>query len=697
MTVELVDSSGDPQAVIDSFNSLFRAEIEKSGFSIQEFSRNVRLLADPASTDRGKGAAKEQIEVKVYKDTQTLLSRIDTLFQDPDFAEAAAQAARCICRANTCKTVGCPTEKDIPETNRLFAQGNIIGAAFKMTEKSPYLIGNLCTHPCRPGCTIEKPGDAVEDEVVINGIEYVLDYFMWRVGVTEERPYGLHHFNFQKPEQELLDKHAEKQPIRIMGAGPGGMQAAWRLASEGYKVEVIEKEGMPLAEEVAAKFSEANLDFGNLEQTARNLGINFDDTLIGGVWTTGIPINKAPKDQIQAYKHMLIDMGVQFTVAEVGVTEGYSVQDLLDSSHAVFDGRGEADTPWDLGAENEDAIGVGHAMPYLRHNNYEAFLWQMAGRPLGDFQIHKVAQHLWEQAGNEKADFTIEAFMDQFDGEAIVVVGGGLTAHDVREWTAKLLQACKEIKPEFTMDLVAVERQIELTDTRIYGDRGWPNPPEVYEDTASERQWEAVGGRKISAAVINDLGVGGNGKLETVSIAHMELKNPEMYQWVKGERKYQPIQEGGADKVETVEAPILLKALGFKAWMNNPPQEAFDLEITSKVKVKNRSGQEKKVDRVILNGTQTKHKGLFVIGDRSAPKSRDVVSAKASANHAVDAMLEMEKDGATTDQTAWRKVYDAGLEKAATMLRTIDQTRNSAGIGALSDEAKSGLPGVAFG
>lgn len=127
------------------------------------------------------------------------------------------------CYKAPCKEGGCPIEQQIPEYNTLVARGDYAEAmrVIAIDNACPTITGILCAQPCRDHCTR-------------------LDY--------EE---SVHMRDLKKiaadQAQDAYTAASAAPPLRsnkrvcVIGAGPGGMAAAYYLRRNGLEVDVFEK------------------------------------------------------------------------------------------------------------------------------------------------------------------------------------------------------------------------------------------------------------------------------------------------------------------------------------------------------------------------------------------------------------------------------------------------------------------------
>jgi 2-oxoacid:acceptor oxidoreductase delta subunit (pyruvate/2-ketoisovalerate family) len=124
-------------------------------------------------------------------------------------------------------SVACPAGEDISRIELLTTRGLFKEAweTILMENPFPAVCGRVCHHPCEKVCNRRE----FDDAIAIHTIERFL-------GETAVRD-GL------KPSLERLP--ARKQKVAIVGAGPGGLSAAYFLARLGYSCDVFEAMSEP--------------------------------------------------------------------------------------------------------------------------------------------------------------------------------------------------------------------------------------------------------------------------------------------------------------------------------------------------------------------------------------------------------------------------------------------------------------------
>ena len=155
--------------------------------------------------------------------------------------------------------MACPAGIDIPTYVALIGQGKDAEAIKVIREDNPFpwVCGLVCTRPCEFMCVRGR----IDTPISIKFLKA---------------------FAAERAMSESRYKNPKKQPdnnkkVAIIGAGPGGMSAAYYLALKGYSVRVIE--ALPIA---------------------------------GGMIMVGIPRYRLPREVIDREVAMLEDLGVEF-------------------------------------------------------------------------------------------------------------------------------------------------------------------------------------------------------------------------------------------------------------------------------------------------------------------------------------------------------------------------------------------------
>jgi NADPH-dependent glutamate synthase beta subunit-like oxidoreductase len=153
----------------------------------------------------------------------------------------------------------CPAGIDIPTYVNLIGRGHDAEAieVIRQDNPFPWVCGLVCTRPCELMCVrgrVDKP----------ISIKFLKAF-------AAERALSDHHYRNPAKEPE------KGKRVAVIGAGPGGMTAAYYLALKGYGVTVFE--ALPVA---------------------------------GGMMMLGIPRYRLPREVIDREAAMLEDLGVEF-------------------------------------------------------------------------------------------------------------------------------------------------------------------------------------------------------------------------------------------------------------------------------------------------------------------------------------------------------------------------------------------------
>lgn len=228
------------------------------------------------------------------------------------------QASRCMdCGVAFCqsgenlgggkKPTGCPLHNPIPETNDLFYEGRISEAAQRLATTNPFpeFTGRVCPAPCEQACNLGLHDDAV----TIHDNERAISDATWAAGI--------------KP---LAPAPADAPEVTVVGAGPAGLACAWKLATLGIRVTVIEK-----------------------------------DDRAGGLMMYGIPNMKLPKNIIERRIDLMQKSGIEFVF---GADAKDFADKLLAESDAVVLACGFR-VPRHMNVPGENLGHVRFAVDYL--------------------------------------------------------------------------------------------------------------------------------------------------------------------------------------------------------------------------------------------------------------------------------------------------------------------------------------------
>ncbi|MHA1885934.1 MAG: heterodisulfide reductase-related iron-sulfur binding cluster, partial [Promethearchaeota archaeon] len=119
--------------------------------------------------------------------------------------------------------VGCPAGVDVQGYVSLISEGKFQESIDLIRDKNPlpYLCGRICTAQCALNCNRQN----FDDPVAIRELKrFVSDYEAAHPGQSKIKPVP-----------------QTKEKVAIIGAGPGGLSAAYFLARMGYKPTIFEK------------------------------------------------------------------------------------------------------------------------------------------------------------------------------------------------------------------------------------------------------------------------------------------------------------------------------------------------------------------------------------------------------------------------------------------------------------------------
>ena len=178
--------------------------------------------------------------------------------------------------------MACPAGIDVPTYVTLIGMGRDAEAieVIRKDNPFPWVCGLVCTRPCEFMCVRGR----IDTPVSIK----FLKAFAAEKALSDRQ--------YQNPEK-MPDKNKK---VCIVGAGPGGMSAAYYLALKGYTVRVIE--ALPMA---------------------------------GGMTMVGIPRYRLPREVIDREVAMIEELGVEF-VYNTRFGENLSYEDLKKEGFSAF-------------------------------------------------------------------------------------------------------------------------------------------------------------------------------------------------------------------------------------------------------------------------------------------------------------------------------------------------------------------------
>ena len=211
---------------------------------------------------------------------------------------------------NPC-SYACPAHIDVPRYVRLCGEGKFAEALAVIREKVPFpgVLGRVCIHPCETACRRAGLNESIS-------IKFL------KLAATER--------DDKHWKQQAKSSSPTGKKVAVIGAGPGGLTAAYYLAKQGHSVTAFE--ALPVA---------------------------------GGMMRVGIPDYRLPPEKLDAEIDEIKAAGVDIKLN----TRIESIDSLFEQGYdAVFTAPG-AHRGMKMGVDGEDSPGVFDGATFLREAN----------------------------------------------------------------------------------------------------------------------------------------------------------------------------------------------------------------------------------------------------------------------------------------------------------------------------------------
>jgi NADPH-dependent glutamate synthase beta subunit-like oxidoreductase len=267
----------------------------------------IEMLADELAYEKADRTAIEtagRIHDTLNRERETFLSHIET---------HNCSAGDCLKLAPAPCQMTCPAGLDIPTYVTLVGQGRDAEAIDVIRRDCPFpwVCGLVCTRPCEFMCVRAR----IDQPISIKTLK----------GFAAEK--AMSERSYYNPEKAPPNN----RKVCVIGAGPGGMSAAYYLALKGYTVAVIEAQ-----------------------------------TVAGGMLLLGIPRYRLPREIIDREVAMLQDLGVAFRF-ETRFGEDVTFEQLREEGFEAFLVAIGAHHSFQLGIPGEqDCDQVLEAVSFLR-------------------------------------------------------------------------------------------------------------------------------------------------------------------------------------------------------------------------------------------------------------------------------------------------------------------------------------------
>lgn len=308
---KVTDTFSHPLIKTMTLSEVVKIEGEAPNFKVKVRQKARYVQADKC---KGCGDCTEACPIAVKSEFDMGVGNRKAVYKP--FAQAVPNIVSITKKGTSPCKFRCPAHMDAHGYIALAGQGRWAEALDVVRRTTPFagVLGRVCFHPCEENCSRRL----VDDPLNIPAIKrFAADYVAAN---------GL-----DKPIE--IKAEPKDAPVAVIGAGPAGVNCAYSLAKEGYKVTVFDK-----------------------------------NEVGGGMLKYGIPDYRLDKSVLQAEIDLVRLMGVEFKYG-VEIGKSLTLEDLrAQGFKAIFLAIGaQKDTR--TGIPGEDSEGVIASIDFLRQLN----------------------------------------------------------------------------------------------------------------------------------------------------------------------------------------------------------------------------------------------------------------------------------------------------------------------------------------